>query len=196
MAAPPVVVFSDFTSPFCYVTEAALWRIAKETGVEPEFRARELHPPGTPLPLERDAAAVEAAGPLAEAEGVTIRPRIPVRTRKAHEAARFARSRSVETEMRLRREIYRAFHDGGRDVGRIDVLVELAAHLGLDPTETKVVLDVDTFAAAVEDDEAAARRMGVEGVPAVLVGTGARARSFVGAHPYAELRAAVDDAAS
>ena len=35
---------------------------------------------------------------------------------------------------------------------RIDVLVELGAALGLDPTELKVVLDVDTFGGAVDAD--------------------------------------------
>jgi predicted DsbA family dithiol-disulfide isomerase len=187
MAVVPVAVFSDFTCPFCYVAEAALRRLEREGAARLRYHAFELHPVPAPLPGTVAAADVEAARPLAGALGLPLTaPPVAGRTRKAHEAARFAERRGVGTAMR--EAIFAACFGAGRDVGRIDVLVELGAALGLDPTELKVVLDVDTFAGDVLRDQAAARRLGIEAVPALVVGEGARARLLLGAHPVDDLR--------
>ncbi|HEU4452362.1 MAG TPA: DsbA family protein [Longimicrobium sp.] len=194
MAAVPVVVFSDFTCPFSYVTEAALWRLEDEGRAAPAYAAFELFPVPTPLPAETDGAEwPEALRDLAREAGVELRtPGPPARTRKAHEAARFAAERGVGREMRA--AVYAACFRDGRDVGRIDVLVELAAGLGLDESEAKAVLDVDGFTAAVERDEALARRAGVEATPALVVGAGPGAQMLLGAHGIDALREALDRA--
>jgi predicted DsbA family dithiol-disulfide isomerase len=195
MAAVPVVVFSDFTCPFSYVTEAALWRLEDEGLAAPAYVAFELHPVPAPLPAADDTAEwPDALHDLARDAGVELRtPAAPARTRKAHEAAKLAQERGVVRAMRA--ALYAACFRDGRDVGRIDVLVELAAGLGLDESETKAVLDVDGFTAAVERDEALARRAGVEATPALIVGTGPGAETMLGAHGMDALREALERAA-
>ena len=192
MAAVPVLVFSDFTCPFSHVSEAALRRLQDEGWAAPRYAAFELHPAPAPLPAEPSAADVEAARPLAEELGIALRaPAAVPRTRKAHEAAKAAEAKGAGRAMR--EAIFRACFGEGRDVGRIDVLVEIGAALGLDPTELKVVLDVDTFGGAVDADRALARRLGIEAVPALVVGGGADARLVMGAQPYAALRALLEE---
>ncbi|HEU0012362.1 MAG TPA: DsbA family protein [Longimicrobium sp.] len=190
MAAVPVVVFSDFTCPFSYVTEAALRRMedAGEVLVTPV--PFELYPSPAPLPAAVDGGWEPALRPLAEELGIALRvPAVVGRTRKAHEAAAFAETRGVGRAMR--QALFEACFAEGRDVGRIDVVVEAGRSVGLDPTELKVVLDVDAMTAAVADAQARARRAGVEGVPTLLAGTGDEARVIVGARPLAELRAEI-----
>lgn len=192
MAAVPVTVFSDFVCPFSYVTEAALWRLEEKGIAKPQYRAYELHPaPGLPRALAFET--LEAARPLAEALGLDLRLPVAAHTRKAHEAARFAAERGAGTAMR--RALFAAAFGAGRDVGRIDVLAEVGAGVGLDPTELRVVLDVDRFTEEVEADEALARRWGVDAVPALLVGEGERAQALVGAFGYDDLRRAAEAAA-
>jgi predicted DsbA family dithiol-disulfide isomerase len=188
MAAVPVVVFSDFTCPFSYVTEAALWTLEDEGAAAPAYAAFELHPVPAPLPPPADAGHwPPALHGLARDAGVELRTAgVPARTRKAHEAARFAAERGVGREMRA--AVYAACFRDGRDVGRIDVLVELAAGLGLDESETKAVLDVDGFTAAVERDLALARRASVQATPALIAGTGPGAETLLGAHGIGALR--------
>jgi predicted DsbA family dithiol-disulfide isomerase len=70
-----------------------------------------------------------------------------------------------------------------------------AAGLGLDESEVKAVLDVDGFTAAVERDEALARRAGVEATPALIVGAGPGAETMLGAHGMDALREALERAA-
>jgi predicted DsbA family dithiol-disulfide isomerase len=189
MAAVPVTVFSDFACPFSYVTEAALRRMAAAGEVDTTHLAWELYPAPAPLPAADAGEWLDALRPLADELGLPLRVPAPVRTRKAHEAAAFAAAKGVGPA--TREALFAAYFGEGRDIGRIDVLVEIGAGVGLDASELKVVLDVDGFAARVAAEQQAGRDAGVEGVPTVVVGTGDEARWLVGARPFAELRAAV-----
>jgi len=178
MAPVPATVFSDFACPFSYVTEAALRRVEAEGALTLECRAFELYPAPARLPLA--PAEVEAALPLAAALGIALRrPARAVRTRKAHELARFGERKGVGPA--LRAALFAACWGEGRDIGRIDVLAEVAAAVGLDATEARVVLDVDTFTEA--------RRLGITGTPVLLLGAGAAARRVDGALTIHEIRA-------
>jgi len=186
MAPVPATVFSDFACPFSYVTEAALRRVEAEGALTLECRAFELYPAPARLPLA--PAEVEAALPLAAALGIALRrPARAVRTRKAHELARFGERKGVGPA--LRAALFAACWGEGRDIGRIDVLAEVAAAVGLDATEARVVLDVDTFTAEVRHDGAEARRLGITGTPVLLLGAGAAARRVDGALTIHEIRA-------
>ena len=186
MAAVPVVVCADFTCPFSYVTETALRRMEAAGEVSLQYLAFELYPHPEPLP-GLDPQSLDPVRPLAAELGLPLgEPVDAVRSRKAHEAATFARGRGVEGP--LRDAIFRAYFEAGRDIGRIDVLVELGAGVGLDASELKVVLDVDALAAQVEAEEEAARSAGITAVPAIAVGSGAGAKVLIGAQPLAELR--------
>lgn len=187
MEPAPVQIFSDFTCPFSYVTEAALRRAAAEAGAHVVYRAFELYPVPSPLPLGATTEWAEELAQLAAEAGVELRrPGYQSRTRKAHEAARFAAERGVGDPMRS--AVFAAYFADGRDVGRIDVLVEVGEAVGLDRTELKVVLDIDLYTGAVLADQALAERSGIRSVPALVVGSGPGARVEVGAQSYAALR--------
>jgi 2-hydroxychromene-2-carboxylate isomerase len=186
-APVPVVIFADFDCPYSRVTEAALRRLeeAGEARVTP--LAFELHPAPGPLPGE---GATPAPGLAALERELGLPPAAappPVRTRKAHEAAVHAAAHGVGRAYRA--AVYEARFAGRADVARVDVLVDLAVAAGLDRTETRVVLDVDTHAARVAAERAAALRAGVEGVPTLFAGEGEEARWWVGALPFGALRA-------
>ncbi|HET7464402.1 MAG TPA: DsbA family protein [Longimicrobium sp.] len=187
MTAVPVLIFSDFTCPFCHVTEAALRRLEDEGMAAPRYAAYELHPAPAPLPAAPRAGDLEAARPLAGEVGAPLAPPPLVpRTRKAHELAKFGEEKGAGRA--VREAVFAAYFGGGRDVGRVDVLVELAGEVGLDATETHVVLDVDRHGAAVDADQALARRLGIGAVPALVVGGGADAELLLGAQPLDVLR--------
>src|SRR5690606_24721073 len=109
------------------------------------------------------------------------------KTRKAHEAALFARERDREVE--LRQAIFAAIWTEGRDVGRIDVLGELAEDVGLDGEDLRIALDIDRYQADVEADVEFARQLRVPGTPVVFVGTGSSARVIAGARGADDFRA-------
>lgn len=61
--------------------------------------------------------------------------------------------------------LYAAYFEFGRDIGDRDVLVDVAAAVGLDAAETWTQLAGDVGAAEVMADVAFARQVGISGVP-------------------------------
>lgn len=184
--ARTVHLWADFTCPFSYAMEVLLRRLAAEYGWAVRAHPYELFPDPTPLPPPDVPAAFL---PLAAEAEVTLRP--PPwrpRTAKAHELALWAAN--LDAEEPLRRALYRAFWEEQRDIGRIDVLVDLAAAVGLDPSLAKVTLDLDTFATAVARSTLTAQARGLTQIPLIRFGEADDAPTFLGAHPEAVLREA------
>jgi predicted DsbA family dithiol-disulfide isomerase len=189
----PITVFADFTCPYSYLSEAILWEVPASRA-ELRFRAHELYP-GPDPPPRSDWSSVEWATitRLAEDAGVELRPpRQRPLTRKAHEAARFAREHGAE--IALRQVIYSLYWGDGADIARIDLLAGAADSIGLDGQSLRIALDIDQFAAGVDADAVLADRLRIPGVPAIFLGTGPTARIVLGAQPAGELRRLVDAA--
>jgi predicted DsbA family dithiol-disulfide isomerase len=177
-----LTLFSDFTCPYSYVTEAGLrGLVGGDEAVEIRYRALELYPaPAEPPAPAEEEGWEEGVRPLAERLGVALRaPGFRPRTRKAHEAARFAEERGVGEAMRA--AIYRAYWAEERDIGRVDVLMEIVATLGVDPVDLKIALDIDRYSESVVHDLWLAERLRVPGAPTLFVGTGPAATVLVGA---------------
>jgi len=193
-----LLVFADYACPYCFLAESVLVQL-RRAGFEAGVAAFELRPVGTPLlqPGEEwmQQAWVRRVQPLARELGVDIRdPRLSTRTRKAHEAVAFARSEGALEAMHA--AVYNAWWVQGRDIGRIDVLAELAGEVGLDPTAMRVALDIDQWAQRVEQDLQLAGRLRLSGVPAYLLTVGddsedgpVRAELRTGVQRYEDLNA-------
>ncbi|HUH11486.1 MAG TPA: DsbA family protein [Longimicrobiales bacterium] len=181
--APPLILWSDFICPFSRLAEAQVVRLAREYGTAVEHRPYELAPPGTPpLPPEDARFWDEVVAPAARELGVPMRrPPLRPRTRKAHELAALAREASREAAIRA--ALFAAVFEEGEDIGRVDVLVAIAAGAGMDPSQVKVTLDLDTYADAVAAAERHALEMGVTGTPAARVGE----TMLTGLHSYGAL---------
>jgi len=87
----------------------------------------------------------------------------------------------------MRAALFRAYFEHDRDLGRIDVLISCALESGLDETEVKVALDIDRYTDRVVRESLDARRLGIEGTPALLVPGPAQAILVAGAQPYEEI---------
>jgi predicted DsbA family dithiol-disulfide isomerase len=166
-----LAVIADYVCPYCYLAEPAIVRL-REAGVAVQTVAFELWPQGVQLP-SADAAWIaegweRSVAPLARELGVTLRrPALLTRTRKAHEAVACARAEGAEAAMR--EAVYRAYWQDGRDIGRIDVLVDIGAGIGLGRGALRVALDIDRWTDRVLGDLAWARGHGVRAVPAYLL---------------------------
>ena len=105
--------------------------------------------------------------PLAKKMGMPLKmPPIQPRSRRAHEAAKWAETYERLDEFHL--AIFQAFFEHGLDIGNIEVLIKLAADLGLDPEALKTSLDNHEFTFQVVSDEEDAMDIGVRAVPAFV----------------------------
>jgi predicted DsbA family dithiol-disulfide isomerase len=177
-------------------------RLQHEYGsrIEPAWKAFELRPEPVPLPSvdgpDRRRRWAASVLPMAEARGLIMKqPPIMARTRLAFQAVELARDRDRFEAMH--RAIFEAFFRDGRDIGRIDVLADIAAAIDLPPDALKSALESGVHLDRVIEQERLARDMGVTGVPAMFVGDDpATAEPVIGAVPYDWLQAAVERALS
>ncbi|MFC0679689.1 DsbA family protein [Lysobacter korlensis] len=198
-----IEVWSDYVCPFCVLEEPVLDQVREVYGddVEIEWRAYELRPDPVPT-LDPDGDYLHsiwarAVYPMADQRGMTLRlPPVQPRSRLAHEAERFAREAGHGDAMR--RALFRAFFEDGRDIGRLEVLEDIAREVGLDADALRHALDEGTHAGAVVADRRMAEEIGIHGVPAMLVARdGAPLSEAVlvsGAQPFETLRKAIETA--
>ncbi len=172
MSRVTLEVFSDYVCPFCRLGEPALHALLAEApDVDVIWRSFELRPNTVPA-LDPNAEYLHrvwdaSVYPLAETLGVSMKlPPVQPRTRRAHEAAHWARSIGRFDEYHS--GLLAAFFERGEDIGDIDVLVALAASLGLPHDALRAALVSRAFEQAVIDDEELAKQMDVGSVPAFI----------------------------
>ena len=170
MPTPRPRFFFDFVDPgsrlACHmIEEAGAAHVVRWHGLELRPPPRPMIDPGDPDWRERQALiaprALELDLLLETAEFVPW-------TRKAHELAEFARERDCYHG--VRRALFEAHFVDRTDIGRIDLLVEVAHRAGLDRGEARVALDVDRYTGVVLEHRATARELEVKEVPALVDG--------------------------
>ncbi|MGY9003800.1 MAG: DsbA family protein, partial [Rhodospirillales bacterium] len=90
----------------------------------------------------------------------------------------------------MHKKIYQAYFVENKNIGNIDVLVELAESAGLDGSESRKVLEERRYETAVDEDWTKSRQMGVSGVPTYVAG----GAGVVGAQPYEVLEQLMENA--
>lgn len=171
MPHPRLHVVYDYVDPGSYLVSELLGRWAEGRAGSPEvtWSPLELRLPGR-TPVDPRAPEWERLCGFLESEareaGVPLRWGGPVPwTRKAHELALHAREKGCFDP--IHRAIFRAHFEEERDIGRVDVLLELASGAGLDPGEVRTVLGVDRFRPEIEEIRAGLLERGIPGVPVV-----------------------------
>ncbi|TQJ09014.1 DsbA family oxidoreductase [Lapillicoccus jejuensis] len=177
-----VDVWSDIACPWCFIGkrrfEQAVARFEGE--VEVEFHSFELSP-DTPVgyagstteflarhkgmaPAQVEQMLAQVTG-IAEGEGLhydfdAVRH---TNTVLAHQALHHAKAHGRQAELKER--LLAAYFEQGRDLGQVDVVVELGAEVGLDADALRRDLEAGTYVDAVRADEAQAASYGINGVP-------------------------------
>jgi len=162
----------DFIDPRSYVVSHMIDRAGAEESFS--WLGLELCPPPAPMIDSRDSSwrsrhseALRFARPL---DLPMCEPEFLPWTRKAHELCEFARER--DRFHAVRRALFRAHFIDGVDIGRIDLLTELAREAGLGRTETRAVLDVDRYEEAILRSRDSAVDRGIGTVPTVITASG------------------------
>lgn len=196
-----ILVWSDYVCPFCYLEVPVLDQAARafRDDIAIDWRAFELRPDPVPT-LDPDGEYLhrvwnQSVYPMAQERGMTLRlPPVQPRSRKAHEAAAFARDAGALDAMN--RALFRAFFEDGRDLADLDVLVTVAQSVGLDAESLRAALVQDRYAPQVLEDERLAQQIGISGVPAMVVTAGHQAYLLSGAQPYETVKDVIERAAA
>jgi predicted DsbA family dithiol-disulfide isomerase len=164
--------YFDYVDPLSYLVELELRAAETALGARVTRVPMELREPPEPMMDPQSATwarRVEEAAGQAARMGVHLAPqRMVPWTRKAHELVLHARTHGLGPA--AHDALFESVFLGGLDIGRVDVLVDLAVSLGLDATGTKAALDVDRYAEDVSGARAAALAGGIHGVPSLVAG--------------------------
>lgn len=178
-----VDIWSDVVCPWCYVGKArfekALDSFAHRDEVKVVYHSFELDPSSPPGRGESNLAMLskkfgkspaealamdDHVGSLARAEGLGFDSERPVgNTFDVHRVIHLGLDRGIQQA--LLGAVNEAYFAQARDVFDRDVLIEVAASAGLDPSEVGKVLDGDAYADEVRQDERQASQIGINGVP-------------------------------
>jgi predicted DsbA family dithiol-disulfide isomerase len=176
-------VFTDFVCPWCYLATPRVEKLRQNFEVDLQWRFFPLHPE-TPQEglLLKDLFAgrnfdIDAAQArlkqLMDAEGLKFNQRTHTyNSRLAQELAKAFDS--------VRDPLYRAYFEEARNIGDVEVLVDVAQSVGIPAEAARDVLTQRTFKDAVDADWERARRYGITGVPSFVAGN----QKASGAHPY------------
>ena len=169
-----IEVFSDFVCPFCYLAEQPLADAVEDRDVQIAWQPFELRPEPTPtLRPEGDylqSTWNQVVYPVAEHMGVPIvLPRVSPQpySRLAFEGFAYAMEHGLG--QRYTEQVFRAFFVKQRDIGRPEVLTDVAAELGLDADDFRAALDSGRYAEVHQQALRQARELEITTVPTFLV---------------------------
>ena len=193
-------VWSDYVCAFCYLELPVLHRLQREhdAALAIRWHAFELHPEpepmGDPACEAACAAWARSVEPLAAERGVSLRrPALRPRSRRAQEAAEFAREAGRFDAMH--RALFEAYFERGEDIGSLEVLVRVGRRAGLPEKALRAALKDGHCIARVLDDEREAAGLGTCGTPLLVLRAAGEpledGAALSGAHAYETIAAAV-----
>ena len=179
-----IEMWSDYVCPFCYIGKRKLEQALESTGLKEHaeivFKSYELDPHSPEVSEETTAemlarkygTTIEAAKKMNEQVGehaatvglnYNFDKMKPSNTFKAHRLAKWAGKRGKEAE--LTELLLHSYFIEGKEIGRNEILIDLAEQVGLDRAEAERILSSDEFSDEVRGDIKEAMQIGVRGVP-------------------------------
>lgn len=169
-------IWSDYVCPFCLIADEIVGRaIDGRDDVQVVHHAFELRPHPTPTLRPEDEYLPDiwerAVYPMARRHGVELRlPSVSPQpyTEAAFRGAQLAAARGVGDA--YHRRMLTAFFRDDLDIGRADVLADLAVEVGLDRDEYLAALASPDTAAAHRAHLATAAEQRITVVPTLVIG--------------------------
>ncbi|MGB0411395.1 MAG: DsbA family oxidoreductase [Pikeienuella sp.] len=178
-------IISDPICPWCYIGKTHLDMAIQRVGRQPfdiTWRPFQLNPTMPPEGMGRreyleakfgKENATKFYGQIedaAHAAGLNVRFDLIDRTPNTFDAHRLIRwSRSTGQQTMLVHQLFVRYFEKGEDISDRDLLLDAAVTIGMDRDVVAGLFERDADRTLVEEEEAAAREMGVSGVPTFIV---------------------------
>jgi predicted DsbA family dithiol-disulfide isomerase len=184
-----VDIVSDIVCPWCYLDKArlelAIAEVLDEVGVDVNWRPYQLNPDHPPEGVDHQNDLISKLGgkDAVERAHVTLTGlgkevginynfdaiKIGPNTLDAHRLLHWAMMENREIQDRVATALFKANFEEGRNVGDHAVLLDIAEQSGLDRKVIENLLNGDADKDTVRSEIDAARKMGVTGVPFMII---------------------------
>ena len=186
-------VFTDYVCPWCYLGDNRVKKLKQNYDITVRLVHFPLHPE---TPAEgRTLLDLFGGGPenikakntrmkgLMETEGLPYSERSHTyNSRLAQEIGTWAETQPGGNA--IHDKFFEAYFVDRRNIGDVDVIIDVVKSVGLDEQEARAVLAERRFEAAVDADWEKSRSYGVTGVPTFV----SNGQGLVGAQPYETLQ--------
>ncbi len=186
-------VFTDYVCPWCYLGDNRVKKLKQNYDITVRLVHFPLHPEtpaegrtlldlfgGGPENIEAKNTRMKS---LMEAEGLPYSERSHTyNSRLAQEIGTWAETQPGGNA--IHDKFFEAYFVDRRNIGDVEVIVDVVKSVGLDEQEARAVLAERRFEAAVDADWAKSRSYGVTGVPTFV----SNCQGLVGAQPYETLQ--------
>jgi len=188
----PIKIFSDYIWPFCYIGKGIVDTLKKEFPVADEWVSFEIHPETPPegVPLAMRLPDVDWDGMYENLRRTGSPYQIMFGTvtllansRLALEASEFAREQGKYDS--FSEKVFHAYFTEARDIGRRDVVMELAGAAGLDVEALQDALLQGRYAQRLREANEEGRCYRITGVPTFIIN---EKHMIVGAQPLEVFR--------
>lgn len=195
-------VFSDYVCPWCYLGDNRVKQLKDAYNVNIKLVHFPLHPetPSEGRTLanmfgvgdDEIAAKNQRMQGLMKEEGLPFKDRSHTfNSRLAQEVGKWAETQDGGEA--IHDKFFEAYFVDQRNIGDVDVILDVVKSAGLDMDEARKVIEDRTFKDAVDEDWAKSHQYGVTGVPTfVAAGPDGQLHGLVGAQPLEGLKQLMD----
>lgn len=179
--AMKITVFSDYVCPFCYLGIETLRRVQPDVpAFTLEWKGFQIHPeyPTTGLPIEQRMAQFgreryqalwrNIQSLAADIDLEMQPPQLLANSLIALEATEYAKEQGCEET--FSRAVYRAYFGEGKNISEREVVLSVAAEVGLDSQNLWTHLERKTYTSRIAAFAQEATELEVSGVPTFVIG--------------------------
>ncbi|MFT7612926.1 MAG: putative DsbA family dithiol-disulfide isomerase [Parvicellaceae bacterium] len=190
MSKPTVTIYSDNICPYCTIGAKRLSALEKELNFKIEWKAFEIHP-DTPkegmltsdyfknMDFDQMKNRIEEFG---DDVNMKVNGNLLANSKLSLAANNFAQQKGKFSQ--FHEGIFKANFEEGKNIGDLEVLLEIAEESGLDREELTAFLSNEKNLQDVTDSSKEAQALGITGVPTFIINN----KAVVGAQPTEVLR--------
>ncbi len=171
---PKIIAYSDNVCPFCFIGAKRLEKIQVEIPFEVEWRSFELHPevPESGLHFtayfgDQSERFVDQVTDYGRDVGIDIRTRSLYNSRASLKVNEYAK-REGKFEA-FHQAIFKAFLVDDKNIGDVEILLDIAEKAGLDRTATSIFIESPEAENIVATSRAEAINLGINSVPSFII---------------------------
>lgn len=202
-----IEIWSDVMCPFCYIgkrhLEQALAELPFQKDIEINWKSYQLNPEyknvdgeslydylsrSKGISLEQAKQMTTQVSQMANNVGLNIdfENNIPANSFNAHRLIHFAATKGKQDE--AEEALFNAHFTQNKDIDNLEILLSVAAELGLELSEVKAVLESNAFEEEVRYDIYESQQLSVRGVPFFVMD---RKYALSGAQPVEAFKQAI-----
>ena len=169
-----VTVYYDYICPFCYLGTKRILGLSKEFNLTIDWKGLEIHPEFPPQGKKRtrtlkSKSFAETIREMAKEDNIEIKlPGYATNSRLSLEASEFAKIKGKFLEFHI--GVYEAYFLEGRNIGDIEIVLEIGEKAGLHRSDLVECLNKRTMFDNIEANKKDAEDNIILGVPTFIFG--------------------------